>query len=83
MLSDILIIDEPFIWVASINKSTTVVELSKVTNQQYFLLSNNSEALVEYYQKINENEVRRIDQIAKTSPFSMLDNMNLILINLN
>ena len=45
MLSDIIVIVEPFIWIASINKAKTVIELSQVADQQHFLISKNSEAL--------------------------------------
>lgn len=83
MLSDIIIIDEPFIWVASIKNPATIIELTKVTHQQFFLIGKNPEALVEYYQHINETEVRRIDLISKTSPYTSFDDMDLLLINLN
>ena len=83
MLSDILIMDEPFIWLASINKANTVIELSKVNHQQYFLIGDSPESLVEYYQQIDEVEVRRVDLISKASSYCNLDGMDLLMINLN
>lgn len=83
MLSDKIIISEPFIWAFSINEGKKVIQISKVSHQQYFLTGDDPEALVEYYKQINEDEVRRIDRISKTSPFTSLDNMDLLVINLN
>ena len=83
MKSDIIVIVEPFIWIASINKANTVIELSKVADQQHFLISKNSEALVEYFEQIDEKEVKRIDNAAKSSPFFSLGDMDLLFINLN
>lgn len=83
MLSDILIMDEPFIWLARINKANTVIELSKVNNQQYFLIGDSPESLVKYYQRINEDEVKKIDLASMISPFTSLGDMDLLFINLN
>ena len=83
MTSDIIIIDEPFIWTASLKNSATVIELTKVTNQQYFLVGSDAEMLAAYFQQINKREVKRIDAISKTSPYSSFGDMDLLLINLN
>lgn len=83
MLSNIIVIVEPFIWVASINKTHTVIELSKITSQQCFLISNDSKALVEYFQQIDESEIKKIDRASKSSPFTNLGDMDLLLVNLN
>ena len=83
MLSDIIIIDEPFIWLASLKKENAVIELSKVNHQQYFLIGNAPESLVEYYQRINEDEVKKIDLASMISPFTNLGDMNLLFVNLN
>lgn len=83
MLSDIIIIDEPYIWIGSLKAGRSSIELSKLTNQQYFLIGDNPEAVVEYYQKISELEVRKIDLATTTSPFTQFEDMELLLINLN
>lgn len=83
MISDIIIIDEPYIWIGSLKEGRSSIELSKLTNQQYFLIGDNPEAVVEYYQKIGENEVRSIDLATTTSPFTTFGDMELLLINLN
>jgi hypothetical protein len=83
MISDIIIIDEPFIWIGSLKKGNTLIELSKLTHQQCFLIGNNPEALVEYYQKISESEVRKIDEATAISPFTQFKDFNLLFINLN
>ena len=83
MTSDIIIIDEPFIWTASLKDSATVIELTKVTNQQYFLVGSDAKMLADYFQQINKREVNRIDAISKTSPYASFGDLDLLLINLN
>lgn len=83
MISDIIIIDEPHIWNARLKKGNSTIELSKLTNQQFFLIGDNPEAVVEYYQQISEREVRRIDLATITSSYTRFDDMDLLLINLN
>lgn len=83
MLSDKIIIDEPFIWTSSINEENTTIELSKVTDQQHFLISKDPKVLLEYFKKINQEEVRRIDQVSRTAPFTKFGDMRLLLIYLN
>lgn len=83
MLSDKIIIDEPFIWTSSINEAHTIIELSKITDQQHFLVSKSPLLLLEYFKKINQEEVRRIDQISKAAPFTKFGDMSLLLIYLN
>ena len=38
MISDIIVVDEPYIWVGSLKEGNSSIELSKLTNQQYFLI---------------------------------------------
>lgn len=83
MLSDKIIIDEPFIWTSSINEENTTIELSKVTDQQHFLISKNPKVLLEYFKRIDQEEVRRIDQVSRTAPLTKLGDMSLLLIYLN
>ena len=83
MPSDIIIIDEPYIWIASIKDSTTIIELSKITSEQHFLFSKEPIRLMDYFHSINEEEVRKIDQASKVSPFTRFGNMDLLKISLN
>lgn len=83
MISDIIIIDEPYIWIGSLKEGNSSIELSRLSNQQYFLIGDNPEAVVEYYQKINGQELRRIDLATTASSFTRLGDMDLLLINLN
>lgn len=83
MISDIIIIDEPYIWIGSLKEGNSSIELSKLTSQQYFLIGDNPEAVVEYYQKMSESEVRSIDMATISTPFTQFGDMDLLLINLN
>ena len=83
MVSDIIIVDEPYIWVGSLKEGNSSIELSKLTNQQYFLIGNNPEAVVEFYQKISGPELREIDLATAAFPFTRLRGMDLLLISLN
>ena len=78
-----VILDEPYIWVGSLKEGNFSIELSKLTNQQYFLIGDNPEAVVEYYQKIGGSELREIDFVTTASPFTRLSGMDLLLISLN
>ena len=83
MNSDIIILDEPYIWVGSLNEGSSSIELSKLSHQQYFLIGDNPEAVVEYYKIISGSELRKIDRITTASPFNRLSGMTLLLISLN
>jgi hypothetical protein len=83
MLSDIVIIDEPFIWIASMKRSSTIIELSKVTNQQHYLVGKDPARVEDYFQHLAEDEVRAIDSSAKANPYTRFGNMDLLLVHLN
>ena len=83
MPSDIIIIDEPFIWIASIKDPTTIIELSKISSEQHFLFGKDPMRLSDYYHQIDEQEVRKIDQVSKASPFTRFGNLDLLKISLN
>lgn len=83
MLSDIIIIDEPYIWIASLKESSTIIELSKVTNQQHFLIGKDSDRVEDYFQHLAEDEVRAIDSSSNGSPYTRFGNMDLLLVHLN
>ncbi len=83
MSSDIIIIDEPFIWIASIKNPNRVIELTKVTTEQHFLIGKDPKRMVDYFHQINEEEVRKVDQLTKNTPFTRFGTMDLLLITLN
>ena len=82
MLSEKVILDEPFIWNAS-KVSHNLIQLSKVSNQQIFLIGKDAERLTEYFRQINEDEIRAIDLLSNVSPFSRFGSIDLMFLNLN
>ena len=83
MQSEKIILDEPFIWSATIRLSNKVIELSKVTNQQIFLIGKNKKVLTNYFQLLNEKEIRAIDLASNISPYSRYGSIDMIFLNLN
>lgn len=82
MLPEKIILDEPFIWNAG-RLSDTVIELSKITNQQIFLISKDAKMLTAYFRHINEDEVRAIDFASNIYPYCKFGNLDLVFLSLN
>ena len=83
MLSKKIIIDEPFIWNAKMKASNMVIELSKVSNQQIFLIGKDSRKLKNYFREINEGELRAIELVSNISPYTKFNSIDLVFLNLN
>jgi hypothetical protein len=83
MTHEILIIDDNYIWVGSLEESTTVIELMKVPFQKYFLIGNDPVKVQEYYEKIDEEVVRGIEQASQFSSFVKYGDIDLLFVNLN
>ena len=83
MLSKKIIIDEPFIWNAKIKTSSMVIELSKVNNQQIFLIGKDSKRVKNYFHRINEDEIRAIELVSNISPYTRFESIDLLFLNLN
>lgn len=83
MSYEILIIDDPYIWIGSLQESSTIIELKKVPHQQYFLIGDAPETVAEYYEKIDEELVRGIEHATQFSPFVKSGDIDLLFINLN
>ena len=80
---EIIVMDESYIWLGCLREGGSSFSLSKLSHQQHFLFGHNPIALAEFFEKINEAEVRKIDMASQISPYTEFGDFHLLFINLN